>query len=168
MFVRVAGPTALRLDLVWALVLSLDPGEAPGPEGAEPARAGLVATWDDTQGAVVILIRGSGTHALNRYAFSQRLTTSDELSHAIDRGFQFLEEMGFQLDEPAFRTLSDDQRQVRVAAWDRLRRESGEAPAMDPGPEKKTHEKLELGRISLVKRQASAVAKSGTRLRTLS
>ena len=116
------GPTLLKVDLVWALALSLADAQIQAEDGSDvPARAGLSASWNGEKGEVVVLIRDLSAEEVDRYSWGEPILGPDDLDHAIDAGLGFCESLGFLLDSTEFRELEEDERMERLHRWDLLR-----------------------------------------------
>jgi hypothetical protein len=127
-FKEAEGPTALREDLVWALSLSVGVCELETPEGFERCCGGLVGVWNGRKGFVSLLIRLADQPSIRRLVYAEPLTSMEHLDEAMEAGMSFAETLGFTMDEPEFRGLEPEARELRLEAWNDLRKLS-RAPA---------------------------------------
>ncbi len=122
MITKGQGPTLLKADLVWALALSLADAEIQAEDGSSvPACAGLSASWNGSQGEVVVLVRDLEAGEVERYSWSEPIVDPDDLNHAVDVGLGFCESLGFLLGGADFRELEEDEKSERLQRWDELR-----------------------------------------------
>jgi hypothetical protein len=122
MFALTDGPTALRSDLVRALSLSV--GSIAVEVDGEPRRAcaALSGVWNGRKGYVALLIRWLDDPQLQRYAWSEPLTSLEALSEAIEEALGFAEGMGFAMDPVDFSELAPEVQKHRMQAWDEVRK----------------------------------------------
>ncbi len=92
MFNKEDGPTALRADLVRGLSLSRGPQEVQTDKGVE------------------------------RYMYAQPLTEESGVIHAQAEALSFARNLGFSMDEPAFRELDEESREKRLDNWNLIRK----------------------------------------------
>jgi hypothetical protein len=152
MFSQLDGPTALGLDLVSALSLSVGEVEIQTQDGPHRARCGVAGVWNGAKGGVVIVVRQLEPAAITRYEFADPIDSSPGLDHAVDAAIGFATSLGFLMDAPEFRELGEAERRERLHAWDVLRkhktgrsrreaRESGGPPSKPrtraPDPDKR-------------------------------
>jgi hypothetical protein len=140
MFSRSDGATALQADLVRALSFSVEQIELEGPEGREPALAGLAGIWTGDKGSVALLVRRMNSRAIERYLYAHPIVTEAELRAAIDEGLAFLEDLGFSMDLPEHVTLGAEARERRLRLWNKLRKiRTQRRPPAPPRPAGGTH-----------------------------
>lgn len=167
MFTQSDGPTALRMDLVHALAFSLRDTLIDSPAGPRMARCAIAGVWNDSKGAVVVVVRHLDPPLAVRYAFSDPVNTPDELDQAVDAALGFAESLGFIVDDPEYRGLDEAERTKRMRTWNQLRKvrapkgvqPTESAPKTEPLELKPTEpppgegDRAVLGRISLVQRE---------------
>lgn len=122
MFIEARGPTALRSELVQALSLSVDVVEISGPGGPGRFCAALSGVWNGSKGYVAVLLRQVEEPRVRRFVHEQPIRSERALCAAIDEGIAFAESMGFSLDHPEFRELSEEEQKQRLSFWDDLRK----------------------------------------------
>lgn len=122
MFSQVDGPTALGLDLVSALSLSMGEAEIETQDGTRSARCGVAGVWNGAKGGVVIVVRQFEPAAVTRYEFANPISSRPDLDHAVDAAIGFAATLGFLMDAPEFRELDEARRRERLHAWDLLRK----------------------------------------------
>jgi hypothetical protein len=122
MFSRSDGATALQADLVRALSFSAEQIELEGPEGREPALAGLAGIWNGDKGSVAVLVRRMHSRVVERYLYAHPIISDAELRAAVEEGIAFLEDLGFAMDLPEHVTLSAEARERRLRLWNKLRK----------------------------------------------
>ncbi len=146
MITKGQGPTLLKVDLVWALALSLANAEIRAEDGSNvQACAGMSALWNGRNGKLVVLIRNLEAGEVERYSWSEPILDLDDLNHAIDAGLGFCESLGFLLDGADFRELEEDEKLERLERWDGLRQTKRRRWRTGSG-------KAVLARIPLVRR----------------
>ena len=122
MFALSDGPTALRLDLVRALSLSVGTVWLEGEGDPQRACAALGGVWNGTKGYVVFLVRCLDRPLLQRFSYAEPLLTLEQVIEAVDEGMAFAESMGFVMEPHEFQSASAQVQKQRLAAWDELRK----------------------------------------------
>ena len=122
MFNKEDGPTALRADLVRGLSLSRGPQEVQTDKGVERAVACVASVWNGSRGFVVVLIRFLEPPSIERYMYAEALTDESRIIRAQAEALSFVQNLGFSMDEPAFRELDEESREKRLHNWNLIRK----------------------------------------------
>ena len=168
-FKEAEGPTALRIELVQALSLSLGVVEIETAEGRESCRSGLVGVWNGKQGFVALIVRQLEHPCIRRWVYAEPISEQSQIMGAIEQGIDFAESLGLSLDDPAFTGLSDAARKQRIADWNNLRmlpqtpraeQQTAAAPSRSARQAQQEKQNAEsgavLGRLSLVRKREDA------------
>ena len=124
MFTREDGPTALRADLIQGLSFSTRSEEISTAKGAEPKRAvaGVASVWNGKTGFIAVLIRFLDPPRIDRYVYSEPLTTFGEFESIASKAVGFGTQLGFKMDAPEFASLGPDRQEERLRQWNRIRK----------------------------------------------
>ncbi len=122
MFTREDGPTALRADLIHGLSFSVRAEQLQTQDGLANAVAGLCAVWNGKIGFVALLIRFLDPPSVDRYVYSEPLTSIEMLESITAKAQEFAASLGFRMDAPAFATLGEERRHERLRQWNRIRK----------------------------------------------
>ena len=122
MFTREDGPTALRADLIHGLSFSARAEQIQTSDGPASAVAGLCAVWNGKSGFVALLIRFLDPPSVDRYVYSESLTSVEKLESITAKAQEFAASLGFRMDAPAFATLDEERRHERLRQWNRIRK----------------------------------------------
>ncbi len=157
MFTREDGPTALRADLIQGLSFSTRSEEISMAKGAGPERAvaGVASVWNGKSGFIAVLIRFLDPPHVDRYVYSEPLTTFGEFESVASKAVGFATQLGFKMDAPEFASLGPDRQEERLRQWNRIRKSRPLKKPGAPGELASTGGTSGvLGKVSLIRKGA--------------
>jgi hypothetical protein len=134
MFSLAEGPTAIRPAMVRAMAFSLADVEQTSGHRRESVRGALAAVWNGRAGQVVVVVRFVERGDVERYAWTEPIRSESDLEEAIRAGISCAENLGLQMDDAEFGTLSAAEQKARMRRWNELRK--GGKPAKGEKPKK--------------------------------
>jgi hypothetical protein len=122
MFSLCDGPTALRPEYVRALSFCSEEAVLTTRSGVRRALCAVAGVWNQSKGAVVLVVHHLEPSEIERYVFGSAITSSEALDAAVDEGIAFAESLGFAMDPPRFEGLAEPVQRERMRAWNAIRK----------------------------------------------